>query len=360
MCFCCCDTRKRTLIYAIVISSLAFIYGIFVITKFGSRTDVYKALIKKIEFLEAKGYTSISDDFSIYYNYYYDDDEYYDNSKDDLDAASMAKILSINYIYLQNNSYGLIKRLEGFENGLGIILYIFSFLFLISEIVYIAFVCGIRETQLLKTITFNVFNIFKIITKILSIIFIFLGLLYCILLSFTFFEYISFIENLDSCGTGIIIGIIFGFYNFIYYIILASAFSIEYNLFKEVGSVDKPGPKAQYDVFGNPIIRAAIVVQQVVGDSPQIIGQPMMNLNLPYQQVPNQNYIYNYNQINQQRESIPVVYSQQPSSQEPSQPKTSPSTPAQQQPTNTQQQIIEPSNTQRRLSNDQNLNSKNQ
>ena len=357
MCFCCCDTRKRTLIYAIVISSLAFIFGIFVITKFGSRTDVYKALIKKIEFLEDKGYSSIFDDFSIYYNYYYDDDEYYDNSKDDLDAASMAKILSINYIYLQNNSYGLIKRLEGFENGLGIILYIFSFLFLISEIVYIAFVCGIRETQLLKTITFNVFNIFKIITKILSIIFIFLGLLYCILLSFTLYEYIFFIENLDSCGTGIIIGIIFGFYNFINYIILASAFSIEYNLFKEVGSVDKPGPKAQYDVFGNPIIRA-IVVQQAVGDSPQIIGQPMVNLNLPHQQVPNQNY--NYNQINQQRESIPVVFSQQPSSQEPLQPKTLSLTPAQQQPINTQQQIIEPSNTQRRLSNDQNLNSKNQ
>ena len=260
MCFCCCDTRKRTLIYAIIISSLAFIFGIFVITKFGSRTDVYKALIKKIEFLEDKGYSSIFDDFSIYYNYYYDDDEYYDNSKDDLDAASMAKILSLNYIYLQNNSYGLIKRLEGFENGLGIILFIFSLLFLISEIVYIAFVCGIKETQLLKTITFNVFNIFKIITKILSIIFIFLGLLYCILLSFTLYEYIFFIENLDSCGTGIIIGIIFGFYNFIYYIILASAFSIEYNLFKEVGSVDKPGPKAQYDVFGNQIIRTAIVV----------------------------------------------------------------------------------------------------
>ena len=358
MCFCCCDTRKRILIYAIVISSLAFIFGIFVITKFGSRTDVYKALIKKIEFLEDKGYSSIFDDFSIYYNYYYDDDEYYDNSKDDLDAASMAKILSIDYSYLKNNSYGLIKRLEGFENGLGIILYIFSLLFLISEIVYIAFVCGIRETQLLKTITFNVFNIFKIITKILSIIFIFLGLLYCILLSFTLYEYIFFIENLDSCGTGIIIGIIFGFYNFINYIILASAFSIEYNLFKEVGSVDKPGPKAQYDVFGNQIIRTAIVVQQVVGDSPQIIGQPMVNLNLPHQQVPNQNY--NYNQINQQRESIPVVFSQQPSSQEPLQPKTLSLTPAQQQPINTQQQIIEPSNTQRRFSNDQNLNSKNQ
>ena len=358
MCFCCCDTRKRTLIYAIVISSLAFIFGIFVITKFGSRTKVYKALIKKIEFLEDKGYSSIFDDFSIYYNYYYDDDEYYDNSKDDLDAASMAKILSIDYSYLKNNSYGLIKRLEGIENSLGIILFIFSLLFLISEIVYIAFVCGIRETQLLKTITFNVFNIFKIITKILSIIFIFLGLLYCILLSFTLYEYIFFIENLDSCGTGIIIGIIFGFYNFIYYIILASAFSIEYNLFKEVGSVDKPGPKAQYDVFGNQIIRTAIVVQQVVGDSPQIIGQPMVNLNLPHQQVPNQNY--NYNQINQQRESIPVVFSQQPSSQEPLQPKTLPLTPAQQQPINTQQQIIEPSNTQRRFSNDQNLNSKNQ
>ena len=124
MCFCCCDTRKRTLIYAIVISTLAFIFGIFVIIKFGSRTKVYKALIKKIEYLEDKGYSSISDDFWIYYNYYYDDDdEYYDNSKDDLDAASMAKILSIDYSYLKNNSYGLIKRLEGIESFQNILLF---------------------------------------------------------------------------------------------------------------------------------------------------------------------------------------------------------------------------------------------
>ena len=72
MCFCCCDTRKGILIYSIVISTFAFIYGIIVIAEFGSKTDVYEALIKKIEYLEAKGDTNTnSDDFWRYYFGYY-------------------------------------------------------------------------------------------------------------------------------------------------------------------------------------------------------------------------------------------------------------------------------------------------
>ena len=83
-------------------------------------------------------------------------------------------------------------------------------------------------------------------------------------------QYLIFMENPDRCVLGMIIGIVFGWYSFIYYIILSCGFSREYTLFKEVRSVDKPGPKAQYDIFGNPIIRSTVVVQQVVGITPQI------------------------------------------------------------------------------------------
>ena len=127
MCFYCCQTRKGILIYSIIISTLAFIYGIIVIAEFGSKTDVYKALIKKIEYLEDKGDkgdTSSSEDFwRYYYGYYnkrklqtytypygyYGNDEQYENAKDVLDEESMEKISSLNYTYLQENSYGLIK-----------------------------------------------------------------------------------------------------------------------------------------------------------------------------------------------------------------------------------------------------------
>ena len=177
--------------------------------------------------------------------------------------------------------------MKGIENGLGIILFIFPLIFLVAEIVYIIFVCGIKETQVLRMTTYTVFNILKIITMTLAIIFILLALLYSILLMLAMIQYKNIMSNADSCVIGIIIGIIFGYYSCIYYIILSSNFSREHRLFKEVGSAHRPGPKAQYDIFGNPIIRPTLVVQQVIGVTPQMIGQPIMSFNLSYQQVRN-------------------------------------------------------------------------
>lgn len=94
----------------------------------------------------------------------------------------MDKIWSLTYKDLQEKKYDLIKRLKGIENGLGIILFIFPLIFLVAEIVYIIFVCGIKETQVLRITTYTVFNILKIITMTLAIIFILLALLYSILL----------------------------------------------------------------------------------------------------------------------------------------------------------------------------------
>ena len=268
MCFCCCQTRKGILIYSIIISTLAFIYGIIVISEFGSKTDVYEALIKKIEYLEAKGDTNTnSDDFRRYYfgyygkrrltsyNYpygYYSNYEAYEYAKNVLDTESMDKISSLTYKDLQEKKYDLIKRLKGIENGIGIFLFIFPLILLVAEIVYIIFVCGIKETQVLRITTYTVFNILKIITMTLAIIFILLALLYSILLMLAMIQYKNIMSNADSCVIGIIIGIIFGYYSciyYIYYIILSCNFSREHRLFKEVGSADRPGPKAQYDIF---------------------------------------------------------------------------------------------------------------
>ena len=58
MCFCCCVTRKSILIYTVVISSFAFIYGIVAISRFGSSTEIYKALIDKLKELEDQRYSS--------------------------------------------------------------------------------------------------------------------------------------------------------------------------------------------------------------------------------------------------------------------------------------------------------------
>lgn len=55
MCFCCCITRKGILIYTIVISSIAFIYGIVVMTEFASKTNIYEYLIFAIDFIEESG-----------------------------------------------------------------------------------------------------------------------------------------------------------------------------------------------------------------------------------------------------------------------------------------------------------------
>ena len=52
MCFCCCPTRKSILIYAIVISTLAFIYGIITIANFGSSTKIYKIFKETIKEIE--------------------------------------------------------------------------------------------------------------------------------------------------------------------------------------------------------------------------------------------------------------------------------------------------------------------
>ncbi len=312
MCFCCCATRKPILIYAIVISSFAFIYGIITISKFGSKTDIYKALISRIKELEnepdtpSTKYNNVYSNGNTYNDYYYkiknnntrrinnDDDylypyynNYYTNSKfaeKILNSESYLQILSLTKDDINNNGYGFIKRLKGIENGLGTILFIFPLLFLIIEIVFLIFSCGIKEFKILPDNTFNIFNIIKIMCITFSTIFIFLSALYGVLLVWVFCEYICLIEILDSCATGIILGMIYGYYGLWYYIILSCAFCKERTHFLNVGCESKPGPEAKYDINGNPIVynqqtnlqpksHISIVSQPVFPQNPVIFAQ---------------------------------------------------------------------------------------
>ena len=52
--FFCCQTRFSLVIYMLITTYSAFIFGIFVISNFGSNTDIYKYVIIKHEIDEKK------------------------------------------------------------------------------------------------------------------------------------------------------------------------------------------------------------------------------------------------------------------------------------------------------------------
>ena len=106
MCFCCCLTRKSIIIYLIVITVIAFIYGIIAISEFGSRTEIYKYLVDRIEYLEEHK-TSRRLQYPYYYNNYD-----YDYAKLILDSASKNQIDSLTMDTLEEKGYGLIKSLK--------------------------------------------------------------------------------------------------------------------------------------------------------------------------------------------------------------------------------------------------------
>lgn len=313
MCFCCCTTRKSILIYLIVVTSFAFIYGIIAISQFGSSTDIYDYLIDKLDRLESSGSPSSSSGNRRLQPYNYPNT--YQAAKVILDTASVSKIDSLTYEDINGKSYGMVKSLKRLENGLGVVLFIFPILFLVAEIVFLVFSWGNKEFQIMKTSTYNILYVLKIIAYALAIIFIFLAVLYGCLLIVALAQYISLVTFLDSCARGIIIGIVFGYYCFWYYIILSCGFASERNLFISIGSEEKPGANAQYDVNGNPIVRAILSAQPVIGVNPQMVVQPIQpvqQMAIPYQQIP----VYNQN-LGQQ--TSPVIYHQ---SQEPIQQQT--------------------------------------
>ena len=300
MCFCCCPTRKSILIYAIVISTIAFIYGIIAIANFGSSTQLYKSLVDRINIVDGSSSSSSSSSNYLYdyldYNYnvwstkkmkralsnYYNN--YYNQYGEILNTVSSSSISSLSSNEIRSTSHGVIKRLKGIENGLGVILFIFPLIFLAFEIVFLIFACGIKEYQVLSNTAFTVFNALKILCITISTTLIFLSVLYGILLIVALVEYIYLVVNIDSCARGIIVGIVFGYYSFWFYIVLSCAFCTERTKFYNVGCADKPGPEAQYDINGNPIPRSAQVIQQIIIPGQIQVGSPGF-VQMPSQQI---------------------------------------------------------------------------
>ena len=203
-CFCCCDTRESFLIYLIVITSIAILYGLYTIISFGSSTSNYKSL----------------------------------------------KDIS-----------GVIKHLKGIENGIGSLLFLFELIFLGCEILFLIFVCGKREYTVLSEKKFKIFNVIKICCFIISSISIFMSLLYIFLLIIALFQYFNY-ANISSCSNGIFIGIIFGLYSFYFYISFTVSLCKIRERFLMVGNDKSPGPEAKYDLKGSEIQRPQIIVLQ--------------------------------------------------------------------------------------------------
>lgn len=261
MCFCCCTSRKAILIYMMVISIIAVIYGIIAMTNFGSSTKIYKFLKEKLDYLESYGGTDPDYDYD--YLRRLDDLTYEDYEKlaqDTMDSISLIKIEELDST--EGTSTSIIGKLKTIENSLGIVLFIFPIIFLVVEIIFLVFSCGNKEFTPLPETTFNVLNAIKIICVIISIILIFLSILYGALLVLALMQYMILVTNIDSCLIRIIIGMIFGYYCFWFYITLSCGFCKERSLFKLVGSVEHPGTSARFDVNGNPI-NSVIQIQPV-------------------------------------------------------------------------------------------------
>lgn len=318
MCICCCNSRKSILIYIIIVSVIAFIYGIICVSQFAHNSEIYKSLIKKIKELESGSNSNNnygeSNDNSIYggyrrtdyNNYPYNTYNPYSTSSVQneiaqaiVDSGSLIKIDSLTKSDIAECDF--IKKLKGIENGLGILLFVFTLIFLIIAIIFLANIRGIRETQILPTETFNTCYNIKMFVNVLAIIFILLGLLYGILVAVALSQYLNIMENADSCARRIVLQMAYGFYCFWYYCILSFGFRKERELFVNVGEENKIGAGAEYDLNGNVIVRAAPVNVIVAGVNPQtrVIAQPGVNPQIygqNYQMYQQVNQVPNYNQ----------------------------------------------------------------
>ena len=197
MCICCCPDRKSLLIYAIVVTGATFIFGIITVALFGSSSTVHEYLVNIIDLAE-----EFKDDPLGLYDFAatFSGLALGDYTMSLQDEKSMEKISNIDYKYLKNKQYGVIKSLKGIDDSFGVILFIFSLLLLGTEIYYLIYVLGIKESQVLSEKMYNIMDKFKLVTYIVSIVSIFLSLLYGILLIVAIAQYTNLIHNYDSCS----------------------------------------------------------------------------------------------------------------------------------------------------------------
>ena len=118
MCICCCPDRKSLLIYAIVVTGATFIFGIITVALFGSSSTVHEYLVEIIDLAE-----EFKDDSSDIYEFAaaFSGLALGDYTMSLQDEKSMEKILKIDYKYLKNKQYGVIKSLKGIDDSFGVL-----------------------------------------------------------------------------------------------------------------------------------------------------------------------------------------------------------------------------------------------
>lgn len=268
---CCCKTRQSINIYLIVSSSLYLIYGIYVIILLPSKTGIYKSFKQELEI--------IIDGINRHNSYHSSDrnlnmikpikatylkiNRNMEEDINDMDYNSYIQLLNISYKDVEKYPHDIILNLKSIE-GIEITSFVFVIIFLIIQIIFLVFSCGIKQYQVLSSNIFNIFKIIKFVCIILSSIFIALSLIYGILLHVSLFQYGDFIQNTDQCDFGITMGILFGYSGVGYYITLLICFIYERKIFLEVGTSENPGPQAQYDINGNKILNNIVVLPNQV------------------------------------------------------------------------------------------------
>ena len=207
-----------------IISLIAFIYGVIALTQFASNTQPYKKFITNVESIEGGGRGGAGID------------TYEGKNDDDVPPPEVAVTL-YSKDDLKDLDYSFIKSLKGIENGIGIVLFIFPLIFLIVEVVFFIFVWGDKEYKVLSNTLYKIFNIIKIVCIVLSIILILLSILYIVFLAMAFVQFFFIVPSITihEFLARIIIGIVFGIYLIWFYINLSCAFCKERNLFKNAG-----------------------------------------------------------------------------------------------------------------------------
>ena len=256
MCFCCCQTRFSLITYLIILSAIAFLYGIVTISNSGSNNKVYKVLVDRIKNLE-KCKESCSVGSVNYYLSMRDIDNAYQTGdyQNLFDQATLSGISGMDYSFIKDKKTNLIKGLKGIDLGFGIVILIFIFCYIGAGILFWIYLRGVKEYQVLPAKTYTIFNIIRLVCIYSSLLLIAMSVLYVILLIATFAQYAKLLNVLNSITTGLILGIVFGIYCFFYFITTACGFYTERNKFVLVGSDEKPGPDAKYDINQNPIFR---------------------------------------------------------------------------------------------------------
>ena len=262
MCFSCCTTRQTINTYLLVITISIFLYSLITYFQHASTTLLFNLLENKLnsqkiysndEYITNRRISSTNDDeYDIYISQNYKN---YVNSLRDIN--SYIHISSLTYNDLEDKSYNVLNSLRKIEKGFGITFIIMHIIFLFFIFLFLCFSCGNKEYTLSSETSFNALSRLKSFFLILSILLIMVSLVYSTLLSCALVEYTQFIPNpnIDTFIQRIIIGMVYGIYGFFYYIIVFCGFTVEKNLFVQLGYQGNPGKLARYNNDGTPIIR---------------------------------------------------------------------------------------------------------